>query len=490
MTSNKPNTPLHFAVQNGNVEIVKTLLDAGHSPNAENDEGLTPLHIAAKIGNAEIMTLLIDASKTWNNSSVPLQPPDRVVDAPTITGETLNRYFVLWVSFLVASIISIFNATGDIGYACNLLLILGTIIFQTLLLYQCWKLIPTDIARTTPNEAIGLCFIPFYNWYWVFVTFKGLAKDMNKTLQSRGIQFRIDDVSVGSNVCLVNLILWYILYPCIVMGFVPVLRDAHNIFFHLVIIVGMLCLPQFVFFTSITNGAIALLYSGRSPTKKGDTDDSRIGQATPQSLTIPVTKEALSQSVSVSDVSTSQNNTIKKLNFYYTSLWICIACVIPTFGLAVIPAVIFACMLHNQLWKLIPADIARTTPGKAVGFCFIPLFNCYWVFVSCLGLCKDMNKTLQQHRIQHQVSEVWSLIYCILYAILVFYLFASWLSSEPVGMESIMLLIPLMVFAGILFFVPSLIILIFIYKAVKNVAIALLKDCEGDRDALARQLSL
>ena len=66
---------------------------------------------------------------------------------------------------------------------------------------------------------------------------------------------------------------------------------------------------------------------------------------------------------------------------------------------------VFWCMLHYHLWKVVPRDIARTTPGKAVGLTFIPLFNFYWVFVSCLGLSKDINKTLQQQGIQYRVSE-------------------------------------------------------------------------------------
>ena len=62
------NTPLHTAVQNGNIEIVKLLLDAGHDPNEANAEGLTPLHIAAQTGNAGIATLLV--SRPMDNDKV------------------------------------------------------------------------------------------------------------------------------------------------------------------------------------------------------------------------------------------------------------------------------------------------------------------------------------------------------------------------------------------------------------------------------------
>lgn len=47
--------------------------------------------------------------------------------------------------------------------------------------------------------------------------------------------------------------------------------------------------------------------------------------------------------------------------------------------------------LLYRLWKIIQDGQVRTTPGKAVGFMFIPLFNWYWGFVAIVGLTRDMN---------------------------------------------------------------------------------------------------
>ncbi len=79
-----------------------------------------------------------------------------------------------------------------------------------------------------------------------------------------------------------------------------------------------------------------------------------------------------------------------------------------------IASVVYMCLLLHQLWKLIPTDIARTTPGKAVGFLFIPFFNLYWMFVAYKGLGEDMNKTLQRYGVPYQVKETLGLIACIL----------------------------------------------------------------------------
>jgi len=92
----------------------------------------------------------------------------------------------------------------------------------------------------------------------------------------------------------------------------------------------------------------------------------------------------------------------------------CLCCIV---GLLV--SSISACMLLYQLWKLIPANIARTTPGKAVGFCFIPVFNIYWVFVAFNGLGKDMNKILQQCRIQYQINEWYGLVTSIVLCLII-----------------------------------------------------------------------
>lgn len=40
--------------------------------------------------------------------------------------------------------------------------------------------------------------------------------------------------------------------------------------------------------------------------------------------------------------------------------------------LAYLPAIIATTIVHYRCWKAIPADIARTTPGVAVGLLFVP----------------------------------------------------------------------------------------------------------------------
>lgn len=63
-----------------------------------------------------------------------------------------------------------------------------------------------------------------------------------------------------------------------------------------------------------------------------------------------------------------------------------------------VPAVIFWFTFFYRAWDQAQSFTRRTTPGKAVGLNFVPLFSLYWVFVSYLGLAKDMNAELHRRR--------------------------------------------------------------------------------------------
>ena len=56
-------------------------------------------------------------------------------------------------------------------------------------------------------------------------------------------------------------------------------------------------------------------------------------------------------------------------------------------------------MILYRAWKAVQDDRVRTTPGKAVGFLFIPLFNFYWLFVAIGGYAGAFNTFAARHRI-------------------------------------------------------------------------------------------
>lgn len=57
--------------------------------------------------------------------------------------------------------------------------------------------------------------------------------------------------------------------------------------------------------------------------------------------------------------------------------------------------VVWLVMLH-RLWQSIPPQFARTTPGKAVGYLFIPFYNLYWLFNSHVGFATDYSRAVER----------------------------------------------------------------------------------------------
>jgi hypothetical protein len=76
---------------------------------------------------------------------------------------------------------------------------------------------------------------------------------------------------------------------------------------------------------------------------------------------------------------------------------------------------VLMCILLYRFWAVIQDGNVRTTPGKAVGFLFIPLFNFYWGYVAWVGLTKDINTYCRQRNINApEVNEGLALTWFIL----------------------------------------------------------------------------
>jgi hypothetical protein len=143
----------------------------------------------------------------------------------------------------------------------------------------------------------------------------------------------------------------------------------------------------------------------------------------PQNVPPPVAPPSVSPSPLTYQSASAQvipADDVKRLESWFLTCWICMAAGIPLsfviVGIGgVIAAVVFYCFIIHKLWTLIPVSVAKTTPGKAVGFSFIPFFNFYWAFVAFHGLAKALNVETRRHSISNkEVNEGMSLTYCIL----------------------------------------------------------------------------
>ncbi len=77
-------------------------------------------------------------------------------------------------------------------------------------------------------------------------------------------------------------------------------------------------------------------------------------------------------------------------------------------------AAVFAVLLYKS-WKAIQDGHARTSPGKAVGYLFIPVFNFYWAFQAYWGFARDYNRFVARHALDAPtVAEGLYLAACIM----------------------------------------------------------------------------
>ena len=70
-----------------------------------------------------------------------------------------------------------------------------------------------------------------------------------------------------------------------------------------------------------------------------------------------------------------------------------------------VAVMIFICLLISNImllrvlykaWAALPASQARTTPGRALGFMFVPFYNLYWAWNAFAGFAQDFNRYVKQ----------------------------------------------------------------------------------------------
>jgi hypothetical protein len=71
-----------------------------------------------------------------------------------------------------------------------LLLFVSRPIFWAILHHKCWAALPEQHRATTPARAVGFLFIPFFNFYWAFVSWPKLSQGLSTWREERGMPLR------------------------------------------------------------------------------------------------------------------------------------------------------------------------------------------------------------------------------------------------------------------------------------------------------------
>ena len=85
--------------------------------------------------------------------------------------------------------------------------------------------------------------------------------------------------------------------------------------------------------------------------------------------------------------------------------------------------IVTMCFFWHAAWRTIQDPHARTTPAKAVGLMFIPVFNLYWAFVLIWGFAKDCNAFCRRYDLEQaapRLPERFFLTVVIMWIVLVF----------------------------------------------------------------------
>ena len=218
-------TPLHIAIQNGNIDIIKSLLadDSGflHTRNAE---GQTPLELATALNNEEIVHLLLE-----HGAGHPPQPTIYPTAGYCLDPEQRKKRITFWtIACTIVLVVMTFSAViyTSIDLLINLqkntlshpeihraesaslvlaILYLFSIGLPCMVAYlwtyyffvlRLWEEVPPGIARNTPGTMAGLSIIPVFSWFWMFIALPGLYTDMNKTMEYYGNRTRFGTILI------------------------------------------------------------------------------------------------------------------------------------------------------------------------------------------------------------------------------------------------------------------------------------------------------
>ena len=152
-------------------------------------------------------------------TSVLPPPPGSIAPPPFKPTPTESK--ISWIPALVfyCIFIAVNLLTDLVGLDAFVLIslpfmVLG-LVFISMLHYKCWASLPEHFRFTTPGKAVGYLFIPFYNFYWAFITWPKLSEGLSNWQKSRGVSVHPDTQSFA--------LAYAILFVCgLTIGFLPV----------------------------------------------------------------------------------------------------------------------------------------------------------------------------------------------------------------------------------------------------------------------------
>ena len=160
---------------------------------------------------------------------------------PALVFMSIGSVLAWILSYQYTNLVSVKPSAGELVVIIALFMLRP--IFWAILHYKCWIALPEQYRATTPGRAVGFLFIPFFNFYWAFVSWPKLSQGMVDWQSEEGLK-PIKTGALG--------LTYAILFVCVyTIGLVPGLG----------ILIGVAQLVIFIIFYKKITGGINLMLS-------------------------------------------------------------------------------------------------------------------------------------------------------------------------------------------------------------------------------------
>jgi hypothetical protein len=102
------------------------------------------------------------------------------------------------------------------------------------------------------------------------------------------------------------------------------------------------------------------------------------------------------------------------------------------------------CVFTNQLWSKLQDGKTKTSPGKAVGFFFIPILGLVWPWPAWAGYADELNKFLARHAMAPRASKKITFSFTLAFYLSRVPVAASWAA----GLIGVVTMVAVLTFVG------------------------------------------
>jgi len=110
---------------------------------------------------------------------------------------------------LISSLIYLGSLLGVVLSSLGLFL---SICLSLYVIYIGWKVIQDDNQSITPGLAIGLLFIPIFNYVWIFFSIRGLVKNTEEYAERRNIHLGKSRLGLATSFCVLTVLSPFLSY--------------------------------------------------------------------------------------------------------------------------------------------------------------------------------------------------------------------------------------------------------------------------------------